>query len=62
MILILLVLAARMAFLAIIFLPDEGSYAFKYALWVDQFPNIFKYMIVVYICKYKLHIHYLAKR
>ena len=55
---ILLCLIARALFLAIIFVPTRDE--FWYALWIDQFPNVFKLLVVVYVCKYKLHIYYLA--
>ena len=61
MILIMGCLTFRIFFLSIIFIQSQPV-KFKYALWTDQFPNIFKLLIVVYICKYKLHIHFLAKR
>lgn len=60
MILIMMCLVSRTIFVAIVYVPPEKQ--FKYAMACDQFPNIFKLLIIDYFCMYKIHIYYLSKR
>lgn len=58
MVFILLFLMSRIPFFAIVFVAEDDQ--FRYAVLTEQFPIIFKQLTVIYICKYKLNIYYVA--
>ena len=60
MVLIELCLLMRIPFFSIIFVDQDNEY--KYALITGPLPSVFKYLIVLFICKYKLHVLYIYGR
>ena len=59
MLLLITCLIARFLCLLVIFVPD--GHRFMYLEIMSPLPVIFKYMLVLYVCRFKLNLKYVTE-